>query len=236
MRVSVQHGDPVGVILLHAHSRRSDLIVLGTHGRTGLDRLRAGSVAERVARQAACPVLVVPVPPAGAGDEVSGSFRNVVCPIDFSDASGAGLEQALRVVDQDGGQLTLMHVVAPLDLTEVSRYAYHFTVPEYGRRLQRDAWQRLQDIVPADLRTTNRLRARVVSGAPADGIARVAREIEADLIVMGVTSRGPVGRTLFGSTAVRVMGSAGRPGLAVPEVMRKRPLVDTESNAAKIAA
>ena len=58
--VSVQHGDPAGVILLHAGSRRPDLVVLGPHQRRGLDRLRVGSVAERVSLGAAQPVLIVP--------------------------------------------------------------------------------------------------------------------------------------------------------------------------------
>lgn len=59
-KVSVQHGDPAGVILLHANSRRADLIVLGTSKRSGFDRFRFGSVAETIAREATQPVLVVP--------------------------------------------------------------------------------------------------------------------------------------------------------------------------------
>jgi nucleotide-binding universal stress UspA family protein len=58
--ISVQHGDPAGVILLHALARRPDLIVVGTHRRTGLDRVRAGSVAGRLLQQASQPVLAVP--------------------------------------------------------------------------------------------------------------------------------------------------------------------------------
>ena len=73
------------------------------------------------------------------------------------------------------------------------------------------------------------VRARVVSGTPADEIVRLATELNTDLVVMGVTSRGAVGRRLFGSTAVRVMRSAHCPVLAVPERMRKEARVDVES-------
>ena len=57
-------GDPAEEILRYASRQPVDLIVVGTHGRTGVSRLLLGSVAERVVRGAGCPVLVVPVPPA----------------------------------------------------------------------------------------------------------------------------------------------------------------------------
>jgi nucleotide-binding universal stress UspA family protein len=235
MSVSVQHGEPAGVILHHATSRRCDLIVLGTHNRTGFERLRSGSVAEQVTRRAACPVLVVP-PSADGGDRHNaGLFRNVLCPIDFSEASTAALEQALRVVDQTQGQLTLVHVLPNLD--SMSRYAHHVIGPDYGPLLKRVAWQRLQESVPSELRAATSLRGRVVSGAPTEQIARVSREIDADLIVMGITARGAIGRRLLGSTALRVIRSAGRPVLAIPERLHKAAIVNAKSDAvAGIAA
>jgi nucleotide-binding universal stress UspA family protein len=112
-----------------------------------------------------------------------------------------------------------------------SRYAYHFSVPEYARQLQQDAWQRLQDAVPVDARTTADVRARVVSGTPATEIVRIASEVDADLIVMGVSSRGAIGRKLIGSTAARVLRTAGGPVLAVPEGILGRVNLDATSDA-----
>jgi nucleotide-binding universal stress UspA family protein len=70
-RIPVRHtllvGDPADEILRYAADARCDLIVLGTHGRTGLARLLMGSVAERVLRGAPCSVLVVKMPRAVAG-------------------------------------------------------------------------------------------------------------------------------------------------------------------------
>jgi nucleotide-binding universal stress UspA family protein len=65
----VAEGDPAGVILHLAREAPADLIVLGTHGRTGLGRLLMGSVAEQVVRRAPCPVLTVatPFPPTATG-------------------------------------------------------------------------------------------------------------------------------------------------------------------------
>ena len=124
--------------------------------------------------------------------------------------------------------MTLLHVSSASHPMSGSRYAYHFSVPEYARRLQQDAWRRLQDAVPVVLRTTADVRARVVSGRPATEIVRIASEIEAELVVMGVTSRGAIGRKFSGSTAARVIRTAGCPVLAVPERILERFDVDME--------
>jgi len=60
VRVEEQHGDPAGVIVLHANSRNVDIVVLGSNRRRGWQRFREGSVAERVLRRATWPVLIVP--------------------------------------------------------------------------------------------------------------------------------------------------------------------------------
>ena len=60
VRVVEQHGDPAGIIVLHANSRKADLVVLGSNRRRGWQRFREGSVGERVLRQAAWAVLIVP--------------------------------------------------------------------------------------------------------------------------------------------------------------------------------
>lgn len=60
VRVEEQHGDPADVIVLHATSRKVDLVVLGSNQRRGWRRFKEGSVAERVLRRAAWPVVIVP--------------------------------------------------------------------------------------------------------------------------------------------------------------------------------
>jgi nucleotide-binding universal stress UspA family protein len=71
VRVEEQHGDPAGLIVLHANSRNVDIVVLGSNRRRGWRRLREGSVSQRVLRRAAWPVLIVPwdAPRAGVLDK-----------------------------------------------------------------------------------------------------------------------------------------------------------------------
>jgi universal stress protein A len=213
--VSVQHGDPAGVIVLQANAEPFDLVVLGTHQR--LQRFRVGSVAECVAQRVACPVLVVPVLGRDSTQEMSIQFKNILCPMDFTPASQAALEQALSIAQRSGGRLTALHVLEGVS-PESSRYASHFIVPEYRQLLTRDAWQRLQAVIPAGARGSCTVHARVVTGRPADEIVRIAWASNVDAIVMGVTSRGAIGRRVFGSTASRVMRSARCPVLVVREL------------------
>lgn len=231
-KVSVQHGDPAGVILLHANARRADLIVLGSSERTGLDRVRFGSVAETVALTATQPVLVVP-PASGRSGESAMRINSILVAVDLAHGSNAAVERALAIAHEDS-RVTVLHVVPGVPLAGASRYMYHLMEPEYQRQLARDAWQRIAATIPASARTSRTVHARVVTGDPSAEISRVAAEVDADLIVVGVTPRGAIGRMFIGSTAARVMRTAGRPVLAIPQRPESAmvPLLDDDRYAA----
>ena len=214
-KISVQHGDPAGVILLHASSRQPDLLVLGSSKRTGFDRFRLGSVAESVAREATQPVLVVPA--ARKAAESTTPFKNILVAVDFADGSSAAVERALAMADGTS-RVTVMHVIRGVPLERSHRYPYRLMEPEYQRTLARVAWRRIAQVIPPAAAASRKVRARVVTGDPAAEISRVAAEVDADRILLGVTARGAIGRRLFGSTAARVMRKAGRPVLATPQL------------------
>ena len=108
VRTAEQHGDPAGVIVLHADARDADLIVMGTNNRSGWQRLREGSVAERVLRRTSRPTLMVPSDESGVGQL---PFRNIVVGADFSPAMAANVEEAMRLAGGAADRLTLLHVV-----------------------------------------------------------------------------------------------------------------------------
>ena len=216
--VSVQHGDPAGVILLHARSRKAGLIVMGSSERTGFERFRLGSVAESVAREATQPVLVVPASSGKAGDPAT-PFKNIVVAVDFGAGSRAAVERALSMANGDS-KVTIVHVIRSVPFARSHRYPYHLIEPAHQRNLARIAWRRIASLVPADAAAARRVHTRVVTGEPTAEISRVAAEAGADLILVGVTARGPIGRLIMGSTATRVIRKAGRPVLAVPEPVR----------------
>ena len=211
--VTVERGDPAAVIL-HACASGPELIVVGTHQRTGLDRLRHGSVAERVAARATQPILIVP---AGITPAFERSFDSIVVAVDFTAASNRALEQGLAWARRGSGRVTVVHVVPGLSSTSVSRHWYRHGIVEYQNLLVQDARRRLQDARPRAAPAAAQVQARLASGDPPVEIVRLAAEIDADLIVVGVTRRGPVGSRVFGATAALVMRAAAQPVLVVPE-------------------
>lgn len=239
LRTSVQHGDPASVIRLLADTGLFDLVVVGTHQRVGLARLRAGSVAERIVQRIHRPVLVVPAAAAfGKNVDADAPFSRVVCALDVRAVSTAVLQAALPMARTPGSRLTLLHVVPGPSPELASRFAAHFSVPEFHRLLADDAWRRLQDVIPRDwLPAVAAVHARVVTGTPSDEIVRVADEGNADLIVMGVTGRGPIARQLVGSTTTRVIRRSSCAVLAVPDERPGRlPLNSTVSATLRVAA
>jgi nucleotide-binding universal stress UspA family protein len=231
---SVQRGEPADVILLHADATHPDVIVLGTHQRSGFERLRLGSVAETVMRRANQPVLIVPASPGGSAAKSVMSFGSILVAADFSLGSMAAVDRALAMASVNS-RVTLLHVIPSVSLANAHRYSYHLS-EQHQRLLVRDAWRRLQDTILANAPTSRKVHARVVTGDPSTAIARVASDVDADLILVGVTRRGAIGRRIFRSTAARVIRTAGRPVLAIPELVEHQAVPKSEMGEPVVAA
>jgi nucleotide-binding universal stress UspA family protein len=199
----VAEGDPSRVILEHADQHDVDLIVMGTHGRTGFERLTLGSVTEKVLRRASCPVLTV-----CRGDEIGRGgivpFRRIVCAVDFSPPSEHALSYALSLAQEAGADLTLLHVVEPT-LDFESQKESHFSVEEYWRYLQYRAKARLENVVPPDARNWCRVETKVAMGRPWEEILIAAEEEKAEIVVMGVHGRSAIRLSVFGSATHQVV-------------------------------
>jgi nucleotide-binding universal stress UspA family protein len=184
-----------------AEALPADLIVMGTHGRTGLRHALMGSVAETMLRVAPCPVLTV-----GAHEpEVATGplFRRVVCATDLTRSSGPTIDFALSLAEESLARLTLLHVVE--NLHDAS-----------GQAPIDRAQERLFQLgLPAHVFCD--VHERVETGTAWKEILRVARETHADLIVLGAHKDGASRRLFLGSTANEVVRRAACPVLVVPE-------------------
>lgn len=213
VRVRVQQGDAAGVILLHARAHAPDLIVLGSHEPVGVARFRFRSIAERVVKGAACPVLLIPA----AHTHATPAFSTVLCAIDFSRRSLGAIANAARLAG-GRGRLVLLHVLH----ASVARHYAGFGVP-VSQAMTRDTRQRLHSFVKAQ-----NLQSDVLvtdsSNSVHDEILRVASTIKADLVVMGATRRAGLRRRLLGSIPMVVSRRSRLPVLIVPDVHVKRDL------------
>ena len=210
MHFTVEEGNVAQEILTEAAALHADLIVMGTHGRAGFDRVALGSVTEKVLRRACCPVLTVP--PSDSAVPVDGGppFRRIVCAIDFSDASLKGLEYAFSLAQEDDAQLFVTHVI---DWPEDSNLppALAQAIAATRRDWEDEKRRQLERLIPDSARTWCRPEPVLRAGSPARELLRVATERDADLIVMGVHGQRMFDTSLFGSTTHKIVRTAPCP-------------------------
>jgi nucleotide-binding universal stress UspA family protein len=196
-------------ILAFANRNQVDLIVMGTHGRRGFDRLALGSVTEKVLPRARCPVLAVRKPEhdfiVTAEGAESVRLRRVLYCTDFSDNARHALSYAFSFAMEYNAELTLLHV---LDNAGKVRSLEQRTT---------EASRKLKKLVPADVLNWCSVTTAVRTGRPYQEIVRLASEAQSDLIIMGVRGRGRLELGLFGSTTLRILQMGPCPLLAVHE-------------------
>jgi nucleotide-binding universal stress UspA family protein len=141
------------------------------------------------------------------------TFKKIMCPTDFSDASRLSIRVAADLAARDHGELCLVHVVEvePALSTDPN---FVMEIPEYERTLHADA-QRQMDALAACVKNVN-VRTMIGHGDPGDEIVRIAQEEAADLIVMPTHGRTGLDRVVFGSVAEKVVRHAHRPVLTMP--------------------
>ncbi len=193
-----------------------DLIVVGTHGRTGFGRLLLGSVAESILRRAPCPVLTV-------GPKVSGRAKLPTLPVDRRDLAPPELElqQLLFATNFEPNAAANAKAVVSLAESFESRLTLLHVIEDYTQLGSRpgpieDAVGRLRDLIPKEAALQYAPETVVEFGRAAEQILRMASEREADLIVLGARPAAEVGTThLPWSTARHVIAGAHCPVLTL---------------------
>jgi nucleotide-binding universal stress UspA family protein len=205
VNVETSEGDAAPEILRKAQEIGSDLIVIGTHGLTGLRKVLAGSVAIAVLHGSHIPVLALR---SGAQLPRGERIGVILHPTDFSAGFGEALRVARSLARDHGARLILMHVVAYPIAVEGGMTA-EFDVDYY-----RDALEMARELVDGpDLKYP--VETSFCRGAPADEIVRVAKEVGCGLILMGTHGRTGLGRLLLGNTAESVLPEVSCPVMVV---------------------
>jgi nucleotide-binding universal stress UspA family protein len=200
-----RQGHAADSILDTAREIGSDLIVLGTHGRTGLRRLIAGSIASSVLHRAQCPVLALR---AQDGSPRADEIGVILHPTDFSSSSETAQVVARSLARDLGARLVILHVIPVETAMEGTMAA------EVDPALYRDAVDAVrQRLDGPDLKHV--VETMLTHGFAAEEIVRVASELRCDLIVMGTHGRTGLGRLLMGSVAEGVLPKAECPLLVV---------------------
>lgn len=217
-RSHVCHGQVWGNLAESTAQQQIDLIVLGTHGRTGLGKLLLGSVAENILRHAACPVLTVgprvsghakllPIPELGhdiAPPELE--LRQILCATNFGSNSRMVANAAVSLAQEFRSRLTILHVIE--DYRQLSR---KLGPMEEGIR-------QLQELVAPETRLQYAPEFLLEFGAAPERILKVAAERETDMIFLGARSSAETEASHFPwSSAHAVIAHAHCPVLTIRE-------------------
>lgn len=217
-RLEIAEGEPISEILAYARQHSVDLIVLGTHEHRPLERLFFQCVADVVADQAACSVLLVP----GAAEEARRpptDATEILCAVDLETAASRTLECAVSLAGALGAHLTVLHVNRGQREEE--------TIP--------GAYQHLADLLAAQATGVRNVDTFVTEGSSvAEEIVRVTAAQRASLLLIGAHAVRPSGEAVLGRLGRRVLAAAPCPLLMIrSKLVGARPR--SEEPAAELA-
>lgn len=179
--LTIERGPGVWPVLSEVLKQREiDLIIMGTHGRTGIQKLLLGSSAEEIFRRSHAPVLTIG-PAVRSGSHSGGRFRCVLFATDFNAVSAASVSFAVSLAQENQSRLVLLHALPKRKPGKAERD---------GDLSIAEALHQLQELVPAEAELWCRPVALVRHGDPTEQILAAANQCAADLIVLGVRGMG----------------------------------------------
>jgi len=202
-------------ILRQAEVIGADLLVVGSHGRSGFERLLLGSVTERLVHKAFCPTMVVPPRAPDKDPNEPVQFRRILCPVDFSETSNRALAFAMTLAQETAAHLTVVNVIeVPPELREHAS-SQGIDVDRVRAAAEAECLRHLRHLIPDEARSQCSVETVVKEGAAYREILKLAAAGHADLIVMGVHGRSALDLLVFGSNTARVTRAADCPVLIV---------------------
>lgn len=201
VRAIALEGDPASGIVDTAEEEDVDLIVMSSHGHTGVRRAVLGSVTERVLHTVSCPVLVT---------RSQEPIRRILVTLDGSELGERALQPALEIARAVGGRIILLRIneIVPLNPLDVA-VSWDWDITEQEQRLMGEMRQTaeiyLRDVVVRFNMSPSEVETIVLDGIPVDRIQEFARLYGIDLIAMSTHGHTGLRRWLYGSVTVKVM-------------------------------
>jgi nucleotide-binding universal stress UspA family protein len=209
-------GSPIWAISGMANEKAFDLVVMTSHGRSGLGRMFLGSVAEGIIHRANCPVLVVKLPRNENDESIPGTmsftWEKILVGYDHRPGAVAALRMAEKISERSGGAITLMNVVRPeaVGLPTDILFDHWDDAASIA-----EAVEKLETVKLSYSPLSVDWKIAGATGSPWDELAKKAEEISADLIVVGPHEHTLHALNFIGSTAQRLVRLAPCSVLAV---------------------
>ncbi|HEY3320623.1 MAG TPA: universal stress protein [Planctomycetota bacterium] len=205
--VIVEKGPPLPVLRKTIVERRPDLVVIGSHGRRGIDAMVLGNTADKVLRMSPSSVLVV-------RPHKNPDIQSIVCAVDFSECSRTALEHALEIAQGEGiASIKVAHVFeVPIGYMEAGM-TYESALAKTRAHHQKELTEflKLFDGRPV------KCEPAIEEGPPAATMVKFAEQSGADLLVIGAHGRSALTSWLFGGVSTSIVHRATMPVLVVKD-------------------
>ena len=207
--IATRSGQPFVQIMAYAKEYEIDVIVTGTHGRSGLSHALIGSLAERVVRQAPCPVLTVR--PEG---NTTIRIQRILFPTDFSTNSATATKYACELATRFDAELHLLHTLE-VHPAATPEFAMGLALPSRIAESRAAAEESLAGVLDPQWSAGRKVVDAILEGSPKVEIVRYARKQNIDLIVLSTHGRSGLDHVIMGSVAENVVRTAPCPVLTV---------------------
>ena len=214
VEILVEEGPPAERILALAEERGVDLLVMGTHGLSGLQKLLLGSVTEKVLHRARVPVLAM-----APKNESGGSFEapsTILLAVDFGPESQAVVRHGVWLAEHFGAKLVVAHAVPIPYVVLNDRTMERLTAEQLESlkdTLTQDRREELRALLPASTGVATEVSATV--GSPFEALTERIEEVKADLVITGAGGHSKGGLGWLGSTCHKLVRAASCPVLIV---------------------
>jgi nucleotide-binding universal stress UspA family protein len=198
-----------------AQNIAADLIVMPTHGRTGLKHVFLGSTAERIVQHSPCPVFVVREKKRRSKTGPLHSINTILVPVDFSDCSREGLQYAIGFANEFGTRIILLHATY-LGYIYSSEGTAIYDIPALQKAARKDAQRHMRQLVRSVNFEGVKFETAFTDGSPASDICAFAKDHDVDLIVTSTHGLTGLKHALIGSVAEQVVRRAFCSVLVVP--------------------
>ena len=206
---------PFDEICRLAQTVPADLVVMPTHGRTGLKHVFLGSTAERIVQHSSCPVLVTRGSALQANNGSRFRIKTILVPVDFSNCSREGLRYAIAFATEFGAKVILVHATY-LGYVYSSEGTAIYDIPGLQKAAQKTAERKMRELVRSVNFGPVKFETAFTDGSPVIDICAFAKDHDVDLIITSTHGFTGFTHVLIGSIAEQVVRHAPCSVLVVP--------------------
>jgi nucleotide-binding universal stress UspA family protein len=226
---------PFDEICRLAQTVPADLIVMPTHGRTGLKHVFLGSTAERIVQHSSCPVLVSREKPVQSTNGSRFRIKAILVPVDFSSCSREGLRYSVAFANEFGAKIVLVHATY-LGYIYSSEGTAIYDIPGLQKAARRTAERKMREFVRSVNFGPVKFETVFTEGSPVLDICAFAKEHDVDLIITSTHGLTGFKHVLIGSIAEQVVRHAPCSVLVVPSHPHIRAANLAKSGVAKASS